>query len=60
LAHGTIWNFDAFDQWGIEPGKALARRITPELESRAEPELGRDRSMNNSIRFYGKLEETPR
>jgi len=26
----VIWGIDSFDQWGVELGKALANRITPE------------------------------
>src|SRR6266478_3203150 len=37
---GAIWQIDSFDQWGVELGKALAQRIVPELESKAEPTLG--------------------
>ena len=33
FTQGTIWGIDSFDQWGVELGKALARRIIPELES---------------------------
>ena len=31
------WNIDSFDQWGVELGKVLAKRIIPELESAEEP-----------------------
>ena len=30
---GAIWNINSFDQWGVELGKQLAKRIRPELES---------------------------
>jgi glucose-6-phosphate isomerase len=39
----------------VELGKALAQRIIPELESRAEPELEHDSSTNALIRRYRKL-----
>jgi glucose-6-phosphate isomerase len=39
-----------FDQWGVELGKELPHRIIPELESKAEPTLGRARSINTLIR----------
>ena len=29
---GVIWDINPFDQWGVELGKALAKRIIPELE----------------------------
>ena len=28
---GVLWNINAFDQWGVELGKALAGRLTPTL-----------------------------
>ena len=29
---GAIWNINSFDQWGVELGKQLAKRIRPEME----------------------------
>jgi glucose-6-phosphate isomerase len=52
FTQGVIWNIDSFDQWGVELGKVLAQRIIPEIESKAEPELGHDSSTNNLIRRY--------
>jgi glucose-6-phosphate isomerase len=57
FTQGTIWNINSFDQWGVELGKALARRIIPELESPEEPRLGHDGSTNSLIRRYRKLKE---
>ncbi len=54
---GVIWGVDSFDQWGVELGKVLAKRIIPELESRAEPKLDHDSSTNNLIRRYRKYKE---
>ena len=31
FVQGYIWNICTFDQWGVELGKQLARRILPEL-----------------------------
>ncbi|WP_037606686.1 glucose-6-phosphate isomerase [Streptacidiphilus rugosus] len=31
FVQGAIWNIDSFDQWGVELGKVLARRIEPAL-----------------------------
>jgi glucose-6-phosphate isomerase len=55
FTQGTIWGINSFDQWGVELGKALARRIAPELESGAEPELHHDSSTNSLIRRYRKM-----
>jgi glucose-6-phosphate isomerase len=55
FTQGTIWDIDSFDQWGVELGKVLAKRIIPELESREEPQLAHDSSTNALIRRYRKL-----
>src|ERR1700730_2924444 len=39
FTQGVIWDIDSFDQWGVELGKALAKRVVPELESPKEPQL---------------------
>jgi glucose-6-phosphate isomerase len=55
FTQGTVWTIDSFDQWGVELGKALAKRIVPELESVEEPDLHHDSSTNTLIRRYRKL-----
>ncbi|HEV3322858.1 MAG TPA: glucose-6-phosphate isomerase [Solirubrobacteraceae bacterium] len=55
FTQGAIWDIDSFDQWGVELGKALAKRIVPELQSEAEPELNHDSSTNALIRRYRAL-----
>ena len=57
FTQGTIWRINSFDQWGVELGKALAQRIIPELEDKADPALSHDSSTNNLIRRYRKLKE---
>jgi glucose-6-phosphate isomerase len=52
FTQGTVWGVNSFDQWGVELGKVLARRILPELESAAEPRLEHDSSTNSLIRRY--------
>jgi glucose-6-phosphate isomerase len=32
---GAIWNINSFDQWGVELGKQLAKRIRPEIDADA-------------------------
>jgi glucose-6-phosphate isomerase len=51
FVQGVIWNINSFDQWGVELGKVLAKKITAEL-SAAEPELHHDSSTNALIRRY--------
>jgi len=55
FTQGVIWGIDSFDQWGVELGKALAKRIIPELESEAEPDLEHDSSTNALIRRYRSM-----
>jgi glucose-6-phosphate isomerase len=55
FTQGTIWEVNSFDQWGVELGKALAKRIIPELQSKTEPALSHDTSTNALIRRYRAL-----
>jgi len=52
FVQGTIWGINSFDQWGVELGKALANRITPELAGDQAPALTHDSSTNALIRRY--------
>jgi glucose-6-phosphate isomerase len=58
FTQGAIWGIDSFDQWGVELGKVLAKRIISELENPEEPKLDHDSSTNNLIRRYWKQKET--
>ena len=60
FTQGTIWQINSFDQWGVELGKALAKRIIPELQSKSEPKLGHDTSTNALIRRYRELRQSSR
>jgi glucose-6-phosphate isomerase len=52
FTQGAIWGIDSFDQWGVELGKVLAKRIVPELQAAGEPDLAHDSSTNALIRRY--------
>ena len=52
FVQGSIWNVNSFDQWGVELGKVLAKRIAPELSASSEPALSHDSSTNALIRTY--------
>jgi glucose-6-phosphate isomerase len=52
FTQGTVWGVNSFDQWGVELGKVLAKRIIPELQAAEEPELDHDSSTNALIRRY--------
>jgi glucose-6-phosphate isomerase len=53
FVQGAIWNIDSFDQWGVELGKQLAKKVIPQLGS-GEPKLDHDSSTNTLIRRYRK------
>ena len=55
FTQGTIWSIDSFDQWGVELGKVLAKRIIPELTAVSEPNLEHDSSTNALIRRYRSM-----
>jgi glucose-6-phosphate isomerase len=52
FTQGTIWSVNSFDQWGVELGKVLAKKVAGELSSDAEPDLRHDSSTNALIRRY--------
>ena len=51
----VIWGVNAFDQWGVELGKALANKILPELDTTLDGPLGHDSSTNTLIKRYKAL-----
>jgi glucose-6-phosphate isomerase len=57
FTQSVLWNIDAFDQWGVELGKVLAKRIIPELSAPETAPLGHDSSTNALIRRYRSLKE---
>jgi glucose-6-phosphate isomerase len=52
FTQGVVWDIDSFDQWGVELGKVLAKKIISELEAPAEPNLKHDGSTNALIARY--------
>ena len=54
FVQGVIWNIFSYDQWGVELGKALAKKILPELEV-ASADLSHDSSTNGLIKEIWKL-----
>ena len=50
FVQGIIWDIYSFDQWGVELGKVLAKKILPELEGTSEP--AHDASTNALIRYF--------
>jgi len=51
---GVIWNIYSFDQWGVELGKVLAKKILPELEDQADID-GHDASTNGLINAFKEM-----
>ncbi len=54
FVQGVVYDIDSFDQWGVELGKVLAKKIVPELEASDSPELKHDSSTNQLIQRYRK------
>ncbi|XP_047205238.1 glucose-6-phosphate isomerase a [Girardinichthys multiradiatus] len=50
FVQGVMWNINSYDQWGVELGKQLAKKIEPELKD-ASPVLSHDSSTNGLINF---------
>ncbi|WP_328415095.1 glucose-6-phosphate isomerase [Streptomyces violaceus] len=54
FVQGAVWNIDSFDQWGVELGKVLAKRVEPALTEGAEVE-GLDASTEALVATYREL-----
>lgn len=54
FVQGVIWNIFSFDQWGVELGKQLAKKILPELEDDAKISA-HDTSTNGLINAYKSM-----
>ncbi|HPU24456.1 MAG TPA: glucose-6-phosphate isomerase, partial [Candidatus Kapabacteria bacterium] len=54
FVQGVIWNVNSFDQWGVELGKQLAKRILPELAGDGYVST-HDSSTNGLINHYKKV-----
>jgi glucose-6-phosphate isomerase len=54
FVQGVIWNIYSFDQWGVELGKVLAKKILPELAD-GEEIASHDSSTNGLINYFKRL-----
>ncbi|MFD8379457.1 glucose-6-phosphate isomerase [Streptomyces sp. NPDC059679] len=54
FVQGAVWNIDSFDQWGVELGKVLAKRVEPALTEGAEVP-GLDASTARLVATYRSL-----
>jgi glucose-6-phosphate isomerase len=57
FVQGIIWNVYSFDQWGVELGKVLAKKILPELGS-VEEITSHDSSTNGLINYFKRLKSS--
>jgi glucose-6-phosphate isomerase len=56
FVQGAVWNIDSFDQWGVELGKVLAKRVEPALTEGADVP-GLDPSTAALVAAYRNLRE---
>jgi len=54
FVQGIIWNIFSYDQWGVELGKQLAKKILPELQH-DEAVSSHDSSTNGLINAWKKM-----
>jgi glucose-6-phosphate isomerase len=52
FTQGVIWDIDSFDQWGVELGKAMAKKLTPAITQASPPAAEHDRSTDALISRY--------
>lgn len=51
FVQGIIWNINSFDQWGVEYGKQIAKKILPQLNDGQES-VEYDSSTNGLINYF--------
>jgi len=54
FVQGVIWNIFSFDQWGVELGKQLAKKILPELKD-DKPIDSHDSSTNGLVNTFKEM-----
>jgi glucose-6-phosphate isomerase len=54
FTQGVVWQIDSFDQWGVELGKVLAKKIIGELEGSGPATGSHDSSTTTLIEKYRK------
>ena len=53
FTEGAVWNINSFDQWGVELGKSLAKKIQAELDQPGE-NTSHDSSTSGLINAFKK------
>lgn len=56
FVQGVVWNIFSFDQWGVELGKQLAKKILPELPD-DNPVVSHDSSTNGLINAFKEMRQ---
>ena len=51
FTEGAVWNINSFDQWGVELGKSLAKKIQADLDQEGEVS-SHDASTNGLINAF--------
>jgi len=54
FTQGVVWQIDSFDQWGVELGKVLAKKIIGELEGSGPAKGAHDSSTTALMEHYRK------
>jgi len=54
FVQGVIWGVNSYDQWGVELGKQLAKKIEGELKAGDAAALKHDASTNALMEYYWK------
>lgn len=57
FVQGVIWGINSFDQWGVEYGKQLAKRILPQLGDVQQDAALNDCSTNGLIAHFRRQHE---
>ena len=52
FVQGIIWDINSFDQWGVELGKVLAKKVLEELKNKEQTRLQHDSSTNQLIEKF--------
>lgn len=52
FVQGIVWNINSYDQWGVELGKQLAKKIQPELEQPVGTPMAHDSSTCQLIEWF--------
>jgi len=58
FTEGAVWNINSFDQWGVELGKVLAKKIQSELETTGAG-AGHDASTSGLIAVFKQKASLP-